>query len=1128
MVTSLHLRSVEPVRDSHKLVLFLSLVGWLLVFPVSISASSQQFFFQQPKKLPLQMLTPGKSVAGILKFHHPQFFGIDCSPGQLVKVVVTQTGVDAQITVFTPEGKRILIMNRTISGEEAAVFVPNSPGIYQILLSGNRRKSSYPDCYELKLNEMQTATPEEQSWSNNFIAAQLLYQDAERLFWDEGKWLEAIAKNQEALTLCRLGGDQYGEAEILARIGGMYSFHAEFAKAITYFEQALLVAGNNENLQERILYLWGDACSTLGKYTEALEKFSQAEAFNRGDSYLSWREANVLTSRGEVYLYQGNYQKALDCFVQAVPLWAEAEDTSGEGWALNQIGQVYFALGDYQQSLTYGERSLHKYREGAELEADRFPLTNMAKAYLGLGKLTGNPAYFEKALVLLEQSLPIWEKSHDPRGEPRLKLYQGLAYLGLGHLDQARDAFQRAAERFHAINNLFSEITALHHLGQTYVLLEQPEPARETLNRALRLRRSIGDTRGTAETLYWLARLENEQGNLTQAQTLLEETLELSESVRSSIAEPTLRAMHLANTRDYYELSIDILMQLQGLHPEQGYTAQAFQRAEQAKARSLFDLLKESRVDLQSGGDPQLTAKEQELETQLTSQFTYQAQLVNKPHKPEQLAELKKEIQTLLEKLRQVQAQIKASHPKYAVLTQSRIPGLSEMQTALDKDTVLLEYALGQKRSYLWLVTPTTVTGYELPNQTTIEAFSQKVCEFIQLGTQPTQKNPALTRPETDPQFFQVASRLSQILLGPIYSQVKNKRLLIVAEGALQYVPFGALPVPQPTSGSGGSENLPSSLPDHTLITQNHRTKSNNNGLATHRNPLYLPLLIEHEVVTLPSLSTLYAIRQETSDRKPAPKAVCVLADPVFEATDPRVRQTSQRNRTHKNRLHDRTQPERSTSQTGSWLEQSVRDVELGKDSGKIPRVISSRRESASIMAAISGLDGKQVLDFEASRATALSPKLGQYQIVHFSTHSLVNTVHPELSGIVLSLVDRSGQPQDGFLRLHDIYNIKLPADLVVLSACQTALGKSVKGEGLIGLTRGFMYAGAPRVVASLWKVNDKGTAELMKHFYYEMFNNHHLKPSAALRAAQLTMLKQQRWKAPYFWAAFVLQGEYQ
>jgi CHAT domain-containing protein len=169
---------------------------------------------------------------------------------------------------------------------------------------------------------------------------------------------------------------------------------------------------------------------------------------------------------------------------------------------------------------------------------------------------------------------------------------------------------------------------------------------------------------------------------------------------------------------------------------------------------------------------------------------------------------------------------------------------------------------------------------------------------------------------------------------------------------------------------------------------------------------------------------------------------------------------------------------------------------------------------------------GFKALDFQASKPAAMSADLGQHRIVHFATHGLLNSQHPELSGVVLSLVDEKGQPQDGFLRLHEIYNLNLPAELVVLSGCRTGLGKEIKGEGLIGLTRGFMYAGAARVLVSLWDVSDVATAELMKRLYRGMLKDG-LRPAAALRAAQLSLLKQRRWSAPYYWAGFVLQGEW-
>jgi CHAT domain-containing protein len=184
-------------------------------------------------------------------------------------------------------------------------------------------------------------------------------------------------------------------------------------------------------------------------------------------------------------------------------------------------------------------------------------------------------------------------------------------------------------------------------------------------------------------------------------------------------------------------------------------------------------------------------------------------------------------------------------------------------------------------------------------------------------------------------------------------------------------------------------------------------------------------------------------------------------------------------------------------------------------------------RQEADEITRLANNDSKlEAVDFQANRTLATSAELGQYRIVHFATHGLINNTHPELSGVVLSLVDDKGRPQNGFLRLYDLYNLKLSADLVVLSACQTALGKEIRGEGLVGLTRGFMYAGAPRVIASLWQIDDRASAEFMKRFY-EALLGQKLRPAAALRAAQVSMQNDPRWHSPHYWGAFTLQGEW-
>jgi CHAT domain-containing protein len=265
------------------------------------------------------------------------------------------------------------------------------------------------------------------------------------------------------------------------------------------------------------------------------------------------------------------------------------------------------------------------------------------------------------------------------------------------------------------------------------------------------------------------------------------------------------------------------------------------------------------------------------------------------------------------------------------------------------------------------------------------------------------------------------------------------------------------------------------------------------------------PLLVEHEIVSLPSASTIDILRRELIGRKPAPKTLAIIADPVFTTDDERVKAATSTPASKQNPLL-----QRSASQSGV----------------NFARLPGTRKEAEQILALVPSSETLQAFDFKSDRAAVTSPNLSQYRIIHFATHGILNSINPELSGVVLSLVNEKGAPQNGFLRLNEIFNLNLPAELVVLSACQTGLGEQVRGEGVVGLTRGFMYAGAPRVVVSLWSVDDQATAELMSKFYTGMLKKG-LKPAAALRAAQIEIWQQDQWKSPYYWAAFGLQGEW-
>ena len=408
-----------------------------------------------------------------------------------------------------------------------------------------------------------------------------------------------------------------------------------------------------------------------------------------------------------------------------------------------------------------------------------------------------------------------------------------------------------------------------------------------------------------------------------------------------------------------------------------------------------------------------------------------------------------------------IRARMRASSPRYSAVTQPSIVTVKQIQSELlDPDTLLVQYAVHEDRSYLWAVDQMSLHVWELPGRTTIEKLARDAYEVV---------TNRLSRPDAP-----ALEALSDAVVRPAASVLGKKRLIIVADGILQRVPFSALLSP------GSSE----------------------------------PMLAEHEIVMLPSASALAVLRAEATRRAPASKLLALLADPVFEVSDPRA---------------SRTAPKVRQERTGAArvLEHTESGATIVKDRPiRIPRLQYTGQEADQILAFTPAKSSLRLSGFEATKTAALSGMLNDYRYVHFATHGYVNSEHPALSALILAQIGSTGQAQDGFLRVSDIYNMRLSADLVVLSACETGLGKDVRGEGTMGLTRAFLYAGAPRVVVSLWSVNDRATATLMAGFYRRMLRAG-IRPSEALRQAQMELRKDKRWSAPYYWAAFVQQGEW-
>jgi CHAT domain-containing protein len=1078
----------------------------------------------------IRVLELGQPIERELKGGESHSYQIALAAGQYVHVVAEQIGIDVVVKVFGPDGKLVMEVDSPngTQGPEPVMLVADIAGTYRLEVS-SLEKDAKAGRYEAKLVELRTATQRDRDQ----IAAERALAEGKSLSAQGSKASNeaAIRKFEEAQLLYRASGDQKKEASMLNYIGNHLLLLGQPQKALECFTQALSLAHSLGDRGEEANGLNNVAAahSLLGEYQKALGYFNQSLPLSRSAGNRNV-EASTLFNIGYINNELSEYQKALDYYNQALQLFRALGDRKGEAVTLNGIAVVYSSLGERQKELDYSQKALALQRDLGDRGREAVTLHNIGAAYhklseyqkaldyshpaLQLFRMVGDrqgeantisligATYSsldenQKALDYYHQALPLHRAIGDRQGEAKTLHNLGSAYRSLEEKQKALEYYQQSLLLWRSLSDRYGEAAALANIGTVYERLGERQKALDHYSQALALARAIRSPEREEPVLSYQARVNRDLGNLAEARRLMEASLNIIESLRVKVAGQELRSSFFASRQDHYEFYLDLLMGLHQRQPGEGIDAAALQAGERARARSLLELLAEANVDIRQGVDPQLLARERALRQQLSAKAAAQTALLNGKHTEAQAAAAAKEIAATTAQLQEVEAQIRANSPSYAALTQPQPLSLAEVQQqVLNEDTLLLEYALGRERSYLWAVTPTSIASHQLPPRAEIEAAARKVYDLLAARQPRPGETEAQLRARTkaaDTEYLTRASLLSRMLLSPVAEQLGSKRLLIVADGALQYLPFATLPAPALSGQTTGEAE---------------------------------PLIVKHEVVNLPSASTLAVLRRELAGRQPATRAVAVLADPVFAPDDARVRLS----------LASKKSPGAAQSQTAestpsdlavsSALERAIRSVRGASGATYLRRLLFSRDEAEAILAVAPQPSGLKALDFRANRALALSEELREYRIIHFATHGLLDSQRPELSGLVLSLVDEAGRPQDGFLRLHEVYNLRLNADLVVLSACQTGLGKEVRGEGLVGLVRGFMYAGTPRVVASLWQVDDAATSALMKRFYRGMVQEQ-LSPAAALRAAQLEMLKRKQWQSPYFWGAFVLQGEW-
>jgi len=847
---------------------------------------------------------------------------------------------------------------------------------------------------------------------------------------------------------------------------------------------------------------------------------------------------------GDLYLRQGQYTVALDHYQQALDgflgvdkkneavnaVVGIADDKFNANLMLAKIGDVNFRLGRNSEAMSAYGRMVVKKPESAG--------SKVTRRFGGLGGIMGGISSGNVSVAAPTSALTMALEMKKELDEYRVSIVYASYELGMGRLAYAANDMETAKKHFeNALEGAGSSLAGVAKLGQVRrfraaartslgdVAVRQSKwkdaakyyaDAKKGAQEDKRLDLIWPAQRGIGRT-FWLQAAQEKDPK--KAMALREsavsnyrESIATIETLRQgSLRADEARTTFLATMKDVFDeassayAEMALVVSANATTPLSAkaleYAGEGFKINEQSRSRSLLDLLNETGASITEGVPADLLKKKQDnLDRQqdiadvLTGINISNEELKKKP------SELDEELEKLQGEYEEIENQIRTASPRYAVLTSSQGLTLSDVQQkVLDDRTLLLEYALQPDASYLWAVSKTDVSLFRLPARNNLDKAAtdlraQLIPSTLQrriVGIDVIDPNRgiglAASAPSDAGPFVAASNALYKLALEPAASTLGDKRLLIVADGALSYVPFEVF---LKTTAAGDFSSLP------------YLIKSN-------------------EIVYAPSASVVAAIRQQRS--KASGRAMLIIADPVFNSNDARARKGT-------------TTGSGDSELRGLGIQSALADVtgdnaaataDAKMEGLPLARLAGTRAEAEEISKLAKGSGGQADLwlDLDANEDNVATRDVTKYRVIHVATHGLLDADRPQFTGVVLSLIGNKNH--DGFLRTDEIFNLRLGSPLVMLSACETGLGKEKRGEGVLGLTRAFMYAGAPTVGVTLWSVADKSTATLMTDFYRRLFSAGEGSTSAALRDAQLAMISDKKYSAPFFWAPFVLVGDW-
>jgi CHAT domain-containing protein/tetratricopeptide (TPR) repeat protein len=834
-----------------------------------------------------------------------------------------------------------------------------------------------------------------------------------------GRNLEAMRYSGQAVSLCKKLPDPIRAEAYEARGEALYS-SSDHSQAIEQFKLALSLFEKNDEARALALLMLAEVRFEEGGKEEGVRLALEALQLwsSRGNDY---GVAQARATLGIFSMTAGQFETARCHCEEAQKIFRKVGDEDHRAKALNTLGSTSMGMGDAEAALKYWRQTRTAYARLQDRLGEASAITAMGKALIAMHRYQELPQLFQAELRLARQAAS--------------KSMEASALADIAGIEELNSQYQRAESHYLQSVKLYQSLgltsdegDILTLLAELYIKHGKYESAISSLELASTIREKNNEVEDEARIGYDLAYSYRKLGRLEDASAAIQKAIPIIERQRSMIVKFDSRASYFAAVHNYYALHINLLMLHHRPRVQDEFAVTAFEASERSKVRSLIDWLVESDQGVSCNALWHRQADEAQRAAPAADSLPgSQGQALSSVT------------------LAQAQALISGD------------------------DAILLEYALGDENSYLWAVTENEVRSYELPNAEKLKYLVQRLRKAV------TDKssNDDIERARSEQDYTRYSRQLSQLLLGQVALGGK-KRIIFVPEGALQYVPFSALPL----RDAHGKSSI---------------------------------LADKHEVVILPSASALAAIRKIAENRPRPSLPAAVFANPVFERDQARAQRTNTLNRTRE--VHEAVDCEK--------------DLQRSRGSEHIPSLPESHREAQAVEQYLGGRGRKVFVAerYQASRKTLLALDLEAYRLLVFSTHTFLDVQHPEQSMILLSLMNQSGAPQNGCVRLSDINRLKLSADLVVLSSCESALGKELASEGIIGLPRSFLRAGARSIIATLWAVDDAATADLMTHFYHHL----HLgeSPASALRHSQREIRDDKRWSNEYFWAAFVLQGDY-